>query len=307
MKKDIEVSIVIVSYDTRNLLRECLASVREATRGLAARVIVVDNASFDGSADMVREQFPDIELIQNAVNLGFARATNLGTSRAEGEFVLWLNSDAFITSEALTDLLAFAQSQPKVGICCPQLLFGNGKWQRSFGRIPSPKAAFLEIIGYGPCMRLLDQLVWQFGRQKGRPRAVEYGDGACLLIRRRMLDEIGLLDERFFFFAEDAEYCLRARRHGWGVYYVPASQVVHLRGGSSAQKAPLRTQQLKKDALHTLISSSYGESAWRTYVRLIRLNYFLRYSICKIMATLGLVPMNRCTNYETILSIYSSD
>jgi GT2 family glycosyltransferase len=300
----VDVSIVVISYNTRKLLRECLRSIEGTLQQIDGEAIVVDNASADGSPDMVAAEFPSCRLIANTDNVGFACACNQGITEATGRFLLLLNSDAFISAQALQVLIDFMNRIPRAGICGPQLLFEDGKWQRSFGRIESPLHAFLAATGVVSLVRLFDMIRWQMKGPR-RPRQVEYVDGACMYIRRAAFEDIGPLDDRFFFFVEDMDYCLRARRKGWQVYYVPASQVVHLRGQSASSKDLIYSERLKRRSLRTFITEHYGPKSWKRYLRWSRWNFRVRHFCCRIVSSCKLVSAERCDRYRAAAAVYS--
>lgn len=223
-----DLSIIIVNWNTRDLLRQCLGSVYNTIPGLAFEVWVVDNASTDGSAGMVREAFAGVRLIENNENLGFARANNQALAACTGRYALLLNSDAFLGAGAAEALVQALEADPRGGIAGARLVCPDGRAQRSYGRLPS-------LIGEVGSLLGLDK--WKQGRGgKGEGRRVkEVGmvNGACILVRRAMLDEIGLLDERFFMFSEEVDLCKRASIAGWKVVHVAGAKVVHVGGGSS--------------------------------------------------------------------------
>lgn len=226
-----KLSIVIVSWNTRELLARCLEHACEAARGLEHEIIVVDNASSDGSPEFVRQHFPEVRLIQATENLGFARGNNLGIAAAAGELLLLLNSDAFLTAGALHAMLdAFSQA-PRLGFLGPQLVYGDGSPQPSHGPLPTLASEISSLLG-------LDRFIAKPASAPTGPGGwtpTGWVKGACLMARRSTLDEIGLFDERFFFFSEEVDLCARARQAGWRVGFLPGQQVVHLEGGSTGQ------------------------------------------------------------------------
>ncbi len=224
-------SIIIVSWNTRELLARCLEHAREAASGLDHEIIVVDNASSDGSPELVRSQFPDVRLIQAPENLGFARGNNLGISAAAGELVLLLNSDAFLHAGALHAMLNAFGPDPRLGILGPQLSYPDGSPQLSHGPLPTLASEISSLLG-------LDKFSAKPTPSPSGPGGwtpTGWVKGACLMARRSTLDEIGLFDERFFFFSEEVDLCARARQAGWQVGFLPGQQVVHLEGASTGQ------------------------------------------------------------------------
>lgn len=300
------VSIIIVSYNTQEILQRCLECLINIKNELTIQVIVVDNASIDGSKNMVEGLFPTVKLLSNSDNLGFAKANNQGISVSSGDFILLLNSDAFLTGTALDTLIDFMHHNPRVGICSPQLVFETGVWQRSYGQAPSPRIAFLESIGVISLKHIIDKFFWTFGVRRV-PRKVDYVDGACMLIRREVVNKIGDLDEKYFFFVEDVEYCMRAKNAGWGVYLVPSSQVVHLRGHSSVKKDLVTSQKLKIRSLKTYILDRYGNRGWIRFLMWNTINYFTRHLFCRLMGPFFSVLFQRkCLVYKDIYKLYKS-
>jgi GT2 family glycosyltransferase len=220
----VDLTTVIVSYNVRELLRASLGAARRSAAGLAAEIVVVDNASRDGSAAMVAAAFPDVTLIRNAENRGFAAACNQGIARAQGRYVLLLNPDAEPIGPALEQLVGFADAEPGIGIVGPQLRNSDGSLQPSGWPVPT----FVSLVRSAVSARGV--------RQPERDFSVvtDVGEvsGACLLVRRELLARIGMLDEAFFFCYEDVDLCLRARAAAWRVVYYPVAQVTHHQGAS---------------------------------------------------------------------------
>ena len=223
------VSVIVVNHNTCDLLRECLRSVRAEAAGLPTQVIVVDNASSDGSVAVVRAEFPEVRLIESPSNLGFSKANNAGLRASSSPYALLLNSDARLLPGALRAMASFMETHPDVGIVGPRLLNADGSLQLSCGIPPTP---WTEV-----CNKLLLHIPFPFFKMgdwaHDRVREVGWVTGACLLARRAMLDRIGLLDEGMFMYYEDLDLCLRARRAGWKVCYLPDAQAVHLGGATS--------------------------------------------------------------------------
>lgn len=277
-------SVVIVNFNTLDLLQRCLEQLKEVLTAFPAEIVLADNASTDGSREWIQAlASQQIHCVLSPENLGFAGGCNLGIQQATGEYILLLNTDAFPESGALETLVEYLEQHPDVGIVGPQLVYPGGRWQRSTGRIPSPCSAFLDALGITSFEHTLATIMWPLIGHRWRSRAVEYVDGACMLIRRAVVDQIGDLDERFFFFVEDAEYCARARRHGWKVKYVPQSHVVHLRGGSSSQKDYARTVKLRARSEEILVCAMRGENAWQRVAFWRRVNFWWRMQLAGIL------------------------
>lgn len=237
-------AIVIVSYNTRELTRDCLQSVYEAldSSDLGAEVWVVDNDSSDGSAEMVRCAFPQARLLVSQENLGFARGNNLAIQHmAEApdppEYLLLLNSDTRVSPDALPRMVRFLDHYGNVGIVGPQLCYGDGSFQHGAFRFPN---LWMTLFDFWPLHhRLLEsRLNGRYSRslyKRGRPFPVDHPLGAALMIRWETLEQIGPLDPDFFMYCEEIDWCIRAKAVSWKVYCLPEAHVVHLGGQSSAQ------------------------------------------------------------------------
>lgn len=230
-----DVSIIIVSWNTRDLLRRCLHDALAASAGLAVEILVVDNGSTDGSQDMVRDQFPLVQLITNEANIGFVRANNQAIEQARGEYVLLLNSDAFLAPDALHHLHAFMHQHPQAGAVGPRLSYADGSLQRSCTAFPTlftELCLMLQLDRLFPRSKLFAHF-WLSGWDYSTVREVDVIMGACLLVRRAAIERVGLLDERFFMYSEEVDWCYRLRQAGWQLYVVPQAQAVHIWGGST--------------------------------------------------------------------------
>lgn len=223
-------SVVIVNWNTREVLRGCLATLSPHLAGVAYEAIVVDNGSSDGSADMVKRDFPGVRVVRNRENLGFGRANNIGMAAASGEFFLLLNSDARLTDGAVVLLLARLKERPEVGVVAPRIVHEDGRLQASARRFPSLGRLLLSdlwlhrLLGReGAAERLLGHY-WDHSQE----RAVDWLVGACLLLRRKVFEDTGGFDPTMFLYGEEVEWCRRIRDRGWTVLFSPAGKVVHL-------------------------------------------------------------------------------
>ena len=230
MKMDL--SILIVNWNTREMLRDCLTSLYDTITDLEFETIVVDNNSTDGSQDMVRQSFPQVQLIENTENVGFARANNQAIEASQGRYVLLFNTDAFAQPGAIRAMLTYTDGYPDIGVAGAHLLNADGSFQASHTRFPTLWREFLILSGLG---RLFFGK-WYPSHGPDKSIAVtdaDYVEGACMLVRREALDQVGGLDEGFYMYAEEVDWCLRMRRAGWRVVYLPQTRIIHLGGGSS--------------------------------------------------------------------------
>ena len=235
-----DLSILVLNYNTREHLRACLASLGQPAQ---TEVFVIDNASTDASADMVAAEFPWVSLIRAPRNGGYAYGNNLALRRCQGEMVLLLNPDTLLPAGAIQTLVQKLRDHPEAGIVGPKLLRPDGSMHLACRRsFPTPPVAFYRLSGLSrlfPRSRRFGQYNLTYA-DPDQAMEVDAVCGACLLIRRAVLDRIGLLDERFFMYGEDLDWCLRARQAGWAVRYEPQVVVRHQHGAASRKRA-LRT------------------------------------------------------------------
>jgi len=235
----VDLSVVIVSYNTRRLLEECLASIYARTREVAFQVIVVDNNSADGSAELVRAAFPQVRLICNSENRGFAAANNQGFRIAEGRYILMLNSDTLILEGALQKVVRYLDEQPKAAIAGCMLLNSDGSLQKSVRSFPTVWNLFCEASFL---YRIFPDTV-AFGRfymtyfKYDSDQEVDWVSGAFLMFRRSILDQLDGLDEQYFMYTEETDFCYRAKQSGFSCWFVPTAQIIHHRFGSSTDEA----------------------------------------------------------------------
>lgn len=233
-KKSLDLSIIIVNYNTRELLKACLRSVFAETDGLDFEVFVVDNSSSDGSAKMVKNLFPRVHLIQNSRNLGFAEANNQAILKSQGRYVLLLNPDTVILSKALAKLVWFMDIHPDAGAAGCMLLNPGGSIQYSMRNFPTflnqlSECFFLHRLF--PRVAFFGEMVCDLERYE-QTRIVDWVSGAALIVRKEAISQIGLLDESFFLYSEEKDWCYRAWQVGWKIYYYPEAQFIHHHGES---------------------------------------------------------------------------
>jgi N-acetylglucosaminyl-diphospho-decaprenol L-rhamnosyltransferase len=231
----IDVSIVLVSWNTHDILLNCLASLHEAVGDVRADVWVVDNDSHDGSIEAVRTQYPNVRIIANTQNIGFAAANNQAITASAGRYILLLNSDTIACPGAIERLVHFADTHPVTGVVGSMLLDPDGSFQASFADFPSLFSELLSVSGLGA--RLLHRNYPSYGSRLSQSiRRVDYIPGACMLARRAAVEHVGLMDEQYFMYSEEVDWCLRMRRAGWETWYVPDARIVHFGGQSTRQQ-----------------------------------------------------------------------
>ena len=224
-----DLSIIIVNWNTRDLLIHCLKSIEQIIKKLKVETFVVDNGSVDGCIELVRKKFPDLAVILNVENLGFAKANNQAIKLSKGEYLLLLNPDTKLKSGAVETLLSFMDSHPEVGIAGAQLLNGDGSKQNSIANFPSLAT---ELLNKSLLRLLFPKKYPGKERQYSEPIEVDSIIGACMMVRRKAIEQVGLLDEDYFLFFEETDWCYRMKKSGWKVYHVPQAEVIHFQGKS---------------------------------------------------------------------------
>ncbi len=271
----IDLSIVIVNWNTRQLLQQCLQSIYQHAGAVALEVIVVDNASSDGSAQMVTEQFPKVQLIANSGNAGYVRANNQGIAASTGRHVLLLNADTIIRPRVLSGMVAVMNSQPRLGILGPQLRNPDDSIQQSVRRFPrliDNIIILTKLHNFWP--RLLHRyLCHDFDYTAAA--SVDQVMGAAMLIRRDVLEQIGPLDSGLWSWYEDVDYCYRAKAAGWQVGFWPGGQIMHYKGQSFAQQLPLKKQRWLTRSMSYYTRKHLGLSAWLILQPFVLISYVL--------------------------------
>ncbi|MBI3243385.1 MAG: glycosyltransferase family 2 protein [Chloroflexi bacterium] len=255
----LDVSIIILNWNTRDLLADCLGSIALTSGALKVETIVVDNNSSDGSQAMVQEQFPEVRLIQNQHNVGFAKGNNQAMETMQGRYALLFNSDALATPGSIQALIELADSQPRAGIVGALLVNPDGSFQASHTPFPNLWQEFLILSGLG---RLLHRRWYPSkGPEEAKgPQKVDYVEGACLLVRREAFEQAGGLDEGYFMYAEEVDWCYAMKKAGWQVWYQPKSRIVHYGGGSSKNRRTQREADLYRSRVR-FFRKHYGNAA----------------------------------------------
>jgi len=253
--------VVVVAYRAQELLRDCLASLRAFPPARGARTWVVDNASGDGTAEMVRREFAAVELIESPENLGFSRANNLAIGRGDAPYVLALNPDTRVTDGALDRMLELMESDPRIGISGCRLELPDGTFDHAARRsFPTPLGALAHFTGVGRLRRAPAKLA-QYRAPGVESGPVEAVNGAFMLIRRQALDEVGLFDEGYWMYMEDLDLCYRFAQAGWTTWYEPGATVVHVKAGSSGQYRSLRLNYAFHYGMFRFYRKHYAPSA----------------------------------------------
>jgi len=238
-----DVTVVFVNWNRRDLLLQCLRVLPAALGDLSAEIIVVDNASSDDSVEALVGEFPSVQLIPNDKNLGFAAANNQALQVASGRYALLLNTDTLPKPDSLRRLVAFADAHPRAGMVGALLLNPDGSFQASYADFPSLHGETLLLVGLA--RRLLGPHFPNHGPHESREACrCDWVQGACLLARREALNAIGLLDEGYFMYTEETDWCAECQKAGWEVWYTPDAQIVHYGGQSAARQPAVKRRQL---------------------------------------------------------------
>lgn len=236
------VAVIIVNWNTRELLQQALATLYEKTPNVSLEVVVVDNGSSDGSVDLVRDQFPDVAIVPLPENLGFAKANNIGFAHSSAPYVLLLNSDTIVLPTTVSGCVAVLDRDPTIGCVGARHLNGDGSLQRSVDSFPSllnDALSMTELHRLGPVERFLRRRFAWWG-EHDRECEVGWVNGACMMVRRTVIDAVGALDEGTFIYGEEVDWCYRMQQAGWKVVFTPNAEVIHLGGQAMDQAADRR-------------------------------------------------------------------
>ncbi len=300
-RREVDLSIIIVNWNTRELLARCLESVVSSRwsvvggrwsiasldanlstdrRPLMTEIFIVDNASTDGSAAMVRERFSQVHLIENLENVGFARANNQAIQLSQGRYVLLLNSDTEVYPGAMETMVQFMEEHPQAGGCGPRLLNTDGSLQISCHPMLTPEREFWRLIFFDRLWHRASYAQERWDRQT--PRPVEVIKGACFLLRRAALEQVGWLDQQYFMYTEEVDLCYRLAQAGWQLWWLPQAIVKHFGEASSTQVVEAMYIQLYRSKIQFYRKFGGAQRADR-FKWLLRLAYGPRL----ILAALG--------------------
>jgi len=273
-----KLSIVIVNYNVRYFLEQCLHSVQNACKGIEAEVFVVDNSSVDGSVKMVREKFPEVILIENKDNLGFSTANNQAMSRAGGDYILLLNPDTLVEDDTLRKVVGFMDEHPDAGGLGVKMIDGKGKFLPESKRaLPTPVVAFYKIFGLSslfPRSRIFSQ--YHLGYlDKDKIHTIDVLAGAFMLLRKTVLDRIGLLDESFFMYGEDIDLSYRITQAGYKNYYYPETRIIHYKG-ESTKKSSINYVFMFYNAMIIFARKHFSKENARSFSIMIHSAIYLR-------------------------------
>lgn len=250
MKIEMKLSVVIVNYNVRTYLEQCLQSVRKALEGIEGEVFVVDNHSTDDSVEVLHRDYPWVRLIENQDNMGFARANNMAIREAQGEYVLLLNPDTVVGEHTLREALAYMDAHEKAGGAGVMMHNADGtKAPESRRALPTPWVSALKMMGFTK-RYYMKHLSWD------EPGRIDVVSGACFFLRRKALDQVGLLDEDFFMYGEDIDLSYRLLKGGWENWYLPYP-ITHYKGRST-QKSDYRYVHIFYQAMLIFFKKHYS-------------------------------------------------
>ena len=272
-----DVSVIIVNWNTKGLLRDCLSSVYEHAGDVDYGIIVIDNASTDGSVSMVKNDFPDVILIENSENRGFAVANNQGMAVAKSKYVLLLNSDTVVLDNAIANTVHFANENPQAAVVGCRVLNPDRTLQRTCFMFPSVLNMLLSssyLYKLFPKNRFFgrEQMTWW---DRNDVRQVDVVTGCFMLVRREAIEQVGMMDEEFFIYGEETDWCYRFREKGWKVMFAPVGEIIHFGGQSTAQKPVAMIVQLRLSILK-FMKKHYSQPAYLTARFLVALFFAIR-------------------------------
>lgn len=230
-----KLDIIIISYNCAEYTVRCIDSIYETADDIVNKIIVVDNASEDGSVGIISKKYPKVELIVSDTNLGYAGAVNIGAASSNAGYIIVSNADVIYPKDSISTLFDYIVNNPRVAAVGPQQIYGDGSWEYSYGILPGVKAVVYDILMISSLKRGLRKLLWGKIKLDKFPRDVEYIDGAVMLIDKIVFDQLDGFDEDYFFYSEEADFCHRARQNYKYCIFHPKAIVTHYRGVSTVE------------------------------------------------------------------------
>jgi GT2 family glycosyltransferase len=293
-----DLSIIIVDWNTKEYLLPCLKSIFEEGQGTGWEVIVVDNGTRDGSREELKKVFPSAHLIENEKNFGFAKAANQGLQKASGRYALLLNPDTQVKSGAIERLVSFMDAHSDVGVAGAQLLNADGTKQNSIANFPSLGT---ELLNKSLLRWLFPKKFPGKERNYSEPIEVDSVIGACMMVRRDTLDQVGLLDEDYFLFLEETDWCYRMKKAGWKIYHVPQAEIYHFQGKSAETVKKRARVEFYRSRYH-FFKKNRGNLQW--FFLLIGLMIRLGFQLLA-MGVVSLMTLFTIKSWREKLSIYA--
>jgi hypothetical protein len=289
----VDITVVIVNYNVRPFLDHCLQSVLRASAGIDVKVIVVDNASEDGSVEMVKQRYPQVTLISNTENLGFARANNQAFQQAEGEFVLIINPDAFVQQDTLKTLQSRLTSLGDVGAVGPKIILPDGRFEpRSMRGFPTPWAAFSYLSGFSalfPRSRLFSRYLLTY-LDPDREQEVDALSGCCMMVRRSLLTDLNGFDGDYFMYGEDLDLCYRIKQLGYRILYDPTTCIVHFKG-ESTRRSTIDHQFHFQKAMRLFVEKNLAKNVSSLARGIITLGFWFQSAEKRLIALFRLISV----------------
>ncbi|MBS4027447.1 MAG: glycosyltransferase [Ignavibacteriales bacterium] len=288
-------SVIIVNYNVRAFLETALVSVQKAMRNMEGEIFVVDNASNDGSAEMVQAKFPDVHLIANKINVGFSKANNLALKQARGKYILLLNPDTIVQEDTFEVMASYFEKEKKIGLATCKILNPDGTLQLACRRsFPTPFVAFSKLFGLSdifPQSKLFGRynLTYLSPKEESEVDAVS---GAFMFLRKEVYDNVGGLDEKYFMYGEDLDWCYRIQKSGWKVRYVPSTQIIHYKG-ESTRRSSIDEVKIFYQSMELFVKKHFRSSS--LFLPVLRSGIVLRSwiaSIAKMKTTIGVVCLD---------------
>ena len=283
----IDVSVIIVSWNVRNLLRVCLNSLFKETKDIRFEVILIDNVSTDGSASMVVNEFPEVTLIENKVNRGFAAACNQGVKIARGNYILLLNPDTVVIDGAVQKTVSYADEHSDAGVVGCQVLLNDTEIQKTCFSYPSiaglliQKTGLRRVFSHSRLFGWIDYGWWDRTTEK----EVDVVSGMYMLVRREVIASVGLLDEAYFVYAEETDWCYRIKKAGWKIVFTPSARIIHIDGGNkSTDLVKIKMFVQMQKSLLIFYKKNYGFFSWLLAKIIYTISMLLRYISFKILS-----------------------
>jgi hypothetical protein len=237
----VDLSVIIVSYNNKKLLKQTIDSIYDTRQNINFEIIVVDNKSTDGSVELIKQNYNQVKLIENKNNLGFSKANNIGIKQSKGRYILLLNSDTIVTDNCFEKCIKYMKQHPDIGALGCKVVLPDGKLDPACKRsFPTPEVSFYRMTG----LSKLFPKSKRFGKynltylDEDEIHEVDCLVGAFMMVKRETIEQVGLLDEDFFMYGEDIDWCYRIKNAGWKIVYYPEAQIIHYKGGSSDKKNP---------------------------------------------------------------------
>ncbi len=297
------IDFVIINYNTPELTAECIQSIYD-TYSPESRVVIVDNASSDNSVDYLTNRFDNVKIIVNETNLGYAKAVNIGVNNTNSEYAMVSNSDILFLENSIYKSEKYLQSNSICGICGFFQYTKNLHPLRSYGYLPGWKLAFLELFLVDKIFEKVHLLLRKLNIWYNEPFDVDYIEGAALLIRRSVFNEVGGFDEDYFFYSEEADFCLKTSRLGYGVTILPFAGVIHYKGASTKNEDKLEAAALMNEKSHVIFIRKNGSISELRFQRFSRITKM--YIMLFIISIFEIINNKKSSKYMTQKRIFKA-